>query len=51
LETGFEYRAKRYKSLSEIARLITKTRWSGLVFFGLKDKPAGNGRSTNGNGA
>ena len=51
LEGAFEYRGKRYSSLSEIARLITKTRWSGPAFFGLKDKPARNGRSANGKGA
>jgi hypothetical protein len=32
----FEYRAKRYKTLSQIARQITGTRWSGPLFFGLK---------------
>jgi hypothetical protein len=36
VEDGFLYNAKRYKSLSEIARLITGTRWSGPLFFGLK---------------
>lgn len=36
LESGFEYRGARYKSLSVIARLITGTRWSGPKFFGLK---------------
>jgi hypothetical protein len=36
LEEGFEYRDKRYESLSEIARLVTGTRWSGPAFFGLK---------------
>lgn len=35
-ETGFEFQGKRYSSLSEIARLITGTRWSGPLFFGLK---------------
>jgi hypothetical protein len=35
-EKGFEYKGARYKSLSEIARLITGTRWSGPLFFGLK---------------
>jgi DUF2924 family protein len=40
LDRDFEYRGKRYKSLSEIARLITKTRWSGPAFFGLKAKAA-----------
>lgn len=35
-EAGFEYNGERYKSLSVIARLITGTRWSGPLFFGLK---------------
>jgi hypothetical protein len=35
-EEGFDYRRKRYKTLSEIARQITGTRWSGPLFFGLK---------------
>ena len=33
---GVLYRGERYRSLSEIARLITGTRWSGPRFFGLK---------------
>jgi hypothetical protein len=37
-ERGYAYRGVRYESLSEIARLITCTRWSGPLFFGLKDK-------------
>ena len=36
LEKGYEYAGKRYESLSQIARLITGTRWSGPLFFGLK---------------
>jgi DUF2924 family protein len=35
---GYQYKGARYKSLSEIARLITGTRWSGPLFFGLKIK-------------
>src|SRR5260221_1855195 len=35
-DSDFEYRGKRYQSLSEIARMVTKTRWSGPAFFGLK---------------
>jgi Protein of unknown function (DUF2924) len=35
---GYEYRGARYESLSEIARLITGTRWSGPLFLGLKTK-------------
>jgi hypothetical protein len=34
-ELGYEYRGTSYRSLSEIARKITDTRWSGPVFFGL----------------
>jgi len=33
---GYEYKGGRYKSLSQIARLITGTRWSGPLFFGIK---------------
>jgi hypothetical protein len=33
---GVLYRGERYRSLSEVARLITGTRWSGPRFFGLK---------------
>ena len=35
---GYEYKGTRYESLSEIARLITGTRWSGPLFFGLQKK-------------
>jgi hypothetical protein len=35
---SYEYKGARYESLSEIARLITGTRWSGPLFFGLKSK-------------
>jgi hypothetical protein len=33
----FEYQGQPYKSLSAIAREITKVRWNGWVFFGLKN--------------
>jgi hypothetical protein len=39
-ESGFEYRHARFKSLSEIARKITGTRWSGPAFFGVKSSKA-----------
>jgi len=32
---GYEYKGGRYKNLSQIARLITGTRWSGPLFFGI----------------
>lgn len=35
LDGGYEYRGTHYRSLSEIARLITGTQWSGPRFFGL----------------
>ena len=36
LEDGYSWRARTYASLSEVARAITGTRWSGPRFFGLK---------------
>jgi hypothetical protein len=33
---GYAYKGSRYESLSEVARVITGTRWSGPLFFGLK---------------
>jgi hypothetical protein len=38
LDEGFEWQGKRYRSLSQIARTMTGTRWNGLVFFGVKPK-------------
>jgi hypothetical protein len=38
LENGYEYSGQQLKSLSEIARRITASRWSGPLFFGLKAK-------------
>lgn len=38
LEDGFEWRGKRRRSLSVIAKLITGTHWSGPRFFGLNGK-------------
>lgn len=37
---GFQHLGKQYKSLSDIARMITGTRWSGPRFFGLEQKKA-----------
>ncbi len=36
LNDGFGFEGKPYDSLSEIARLITGTRWNGPCFFGLR---------------
>ena len=36
LEDGFRFAGTDYRSLSEIARIVTGTRWNGLRFFGLR---------------
>jgi Protein of unknown function (DUF2924) len=36
---GFSYDGKTFSNLSEIAVLITGTRWNGPRFFGLRTKP------------
>jgi hypothetical protein len=38
LDRDVTYHGRRYKSLSEVARAITGTRWSGPLFFGLKHR-------------
>jgi hypothetical protein len=45
VDRGAIYRGKRYGSLSEVARVITGTRWSGPLFFGLRSpaKEVSNG--------
>ena len=39
-EGGFRYGGRLWKSLSEIARQISGTRWNGPRFFGLRSDPA-----------
>jgi hypothetical protein len=39
LVEGFSYDGKTFSNLSEIAVLITGTRWNGPRFFGLRTKP------------
>jgi hypothetical protein len=36
LDHDVVYRCQRYKSLSQVARRITGSRWSGPLFFGLR---------------
>ena len=36
LDEGVSFNGKRYRSLSEVAREITGSRWSGPRFFGLR---------------
>ena len=38
MEQGVLYGGKLHRSLSEVARIITGSRWSGPTFFGLKAK-------------
>jgi DUF2924 family protein len=35
---GFRHQGRSYRSLSDVARAITGTRWSGPRFFGLEQK-------------
>lgn len=35
--SSFRYDGRDYRSLSQIARAITGTRWNGLRFFGLRE--------------
>lgn len=37
-ESQIIWNEREWRSLSEVARAITGTRWSGPAFFGLKDK-------------
>ena len=41
VESGFVYAGQTYKSLSQVARAITGTRWNGPRFFGLRRDQAG----------
>ena len=43
LEKGFAYDGKTFASLSEIATLITGTKWNGPRFFGLRSTKSTNG--------
>lgn len=38
LDEGFAWEGRTYKSLSEIAKAMTGTKWNGPRFFGLRDK-------------
>jgi hypothetical protein len=40
VEGGFVYRGQRFRSLSQIARAITGSRWNGPRFFGLRSEPS-----------
>lgn len=38
LADGYGWNGQTYRSLSEVARAITGTRWNGARFFGLRDQ-------------
>ena len=40
VDGGFQHEGRNYASLSEVARAITGTRWSGPRFFGLVEEKA-----------
>jgi hypothetical protein len=44
LESGFAWNGQTFDSLSKVARAITGTNWNGPRFFGLRQKPASQGR-------
>ena len=39
LDSGYEYQGNAHRSLTEIAKVITGTKWSGPAFFGLGREP------------
>ena len=51
LEDGFEHDGKRFASLTQIARAVTGTHWSGPRFFGLAGTQRSDGRTGRGDGA
>ena len=46
LKDGVQLRGTRYRSLSEVARKITGSRWSGPRFFGLRAPAKGGDHGT-----
>ncbi|MGO9605397.1 MAG: DUF2924 domain-containing protein [Candidatus Binataceae bacterium] len=46
LDDGVSFNGKRYRSLSEVAREITGSRWSGPRFFGLRAPVMENNHGT-----
>jgi hypothetical protein len=47
LADGFAYDGKTFGNLSEIAGLVTGTRWNGPRFFGLRSKTEESGKPAN----
>lgn len=43
-EHGVEFQGRQYKSLSQVAGRITGSKWSGPLFFGLKQASAAGGQ-------
>lgn len=41
VDGGFEYRGRKFRSLSAIAKTITGAHWNGPLFFGLRQRKAG----------
>ena len=51
LEDGFQHDGKRFASLTQIARTVTGTHWSGPRFFGLTGTQRSDGSNGRCNGA
>ena len=48
LDRAFEHEGKRYKSLTQVARAITGTHWSGPRFFGLDGEKGAHPKTSGG---
>ena len=46
LDRGVLYHKRNYRSLSQVARVITGCRWSGPLFFGLRGRSKEGSRGT-----
>jgi hypothetical protein len=44
LDNGFEWEGRKFASLSAIAKVVTGTKWNGLLFFGLTKEAHGSRR-------
>ena len=40
VDDGFEYRGRKFRSLSAVAKTITGAHWNGPLFFGLRQRKA-----------
>ena len=43
LGDGYDWKGRKYRSLSAVAKAITGTNWNGFRFFGLREKKGNRG--------